>query len=156
VDEYVRAGGRLAVEAAGAFVVEGKINGGNQWRRPLKTFAIRLREQAATHLGRSAVETAGDLAAMTRRCALGSLAGVNLLALPAAFGEQRDDIRDRQGKLIGTIVHRRDGVREARNRQWRLLGTYNPKSNETRDRLGKLLTKGDSLPALLFREVPGR
>ena len=109
------------MEAAGALVVEGKINGGNQRWRPLKTIAIRLREQAATDLGRSAVETVGDQAAMTRRCALGSLAGVNLLAFPAAFGEQRDEIRDRQGKLIGTIVHRRDGVREARNRQWRLV-----------------------------------
>ena len=40
-------------------------------------------------------------------------------------------------------------MREARDRQWRLLGTYNPKSNETRDRVGKLLTRGDSLSALV-------
>jgi hypothetical protein len=67
-----------------------------------------------------------------------------------AYGQKRDEIRDRQGRLIGKIVHRRDGVREARDRQWRLLGTYNPKSNETRDRLGQLLTKGDSLSALIL------
>jgi hypothetical protein len=47
-------------------------------------------------------------------------------------------------------------VREARDRQWRLLGTYNPKANETRDRLGKLLTKGDSLSSLLISENPKR
>ena len=87
--------------------------------------------------------------AMTRRHVLASLAGVNLLALSPTFAEQRNEIRDRQGKLIGTIVHRRNGIGEARDRQWRLLGTYNPKSNETRDRLGKLLTKGDTLSALL-------
>ncbi len=86
---------------------------------------------------------------MTRRYALGCIAGMNLLAPSSAFGGQRDEIRDRQGKLIGTIVHRRDGLREARDRQWRLLGTYNPKSNETRDRIGKLLTKGDSLSAVI-------
>lgn len=86
---------------------------------------------------------------MTRRYAIGSLAGMSLLALSPAFGERRDEIRDRQGRLIGTILRRRDGVREARDRQWRLLGTFNPKSNETRDRLGKLLTKGDSLSALI-------
>lgn len=86
---------------------------------------------------------------MTRRYALGPLAGMNLLALSPAFGERRDEIRDRQGRLIGTVVHRRDGVREARDRQWRLLGAYNPKTNETRNRLGKLLTKGDSLSALV-------
>ena len=89
---------------------------------------------------------------MTRRSIFSSFISAVMLAGSIAHGQQRDEIRDRQGKLIGTIVHRRDGAREARERQWRLLGTYKPKSNETRDRLGKLLTKGDSLSSLLFNE----
>jgi hypothetical protein len=54
------------------------------------------------------------------------------------------------------MIQRRDGAREARDRQWRLLRTYNPKSNETRDRLGKLLTKGDSLASLRYEAKPNR
>jgi len=93
---------------------------------------------------------------MNRPCALGSLALLCLLTQPPAFGQQRDDLRDRQGRLIGSIVHQRNGVREARDRQWRLLGNYNPKTNETRDRLGRLLTRGDSLAALLVSSGSGR
>ncbi len=91
---------------------------------------------------------------MTRRTIFISFSAGIMLAGSIAHGQKRDEIRDRQGRLIGTIVHRKDGVREARDRRWRLLGTYNPKSNETRDRLGKLLAKGDSLSALFFQEVP--
>lgn len=88
---------------------------------------------------------------MIRRYMLGMSATVALflLSLPVC-GQKRDEIRDRQGRLIGTILHRSDGAREVRNRQFRLFGTYNPKRNETRDRLGRLLTKGDSLSALLM------
>lgn len=93
---------------------------------------------------------------MTRRTTFISFAAGIMLATSIAYGQKRDEIRDRQGRLIGTIVHRRDGVREARDRQWRLLGTYNPKSNETRDRLGRMLTKGDSLSYILFNENPKR
>jgi hypothetical protein len=91
---------------------------------------------------------------MTRRALFTSFISGGMLAGSISNGQKRDEIRDRQGRLIGTIVHRRDGVREARDRQWRLLGTYNPKSNETRDLLGKLLTRGDSLSSLLFNENP--
>jgi hypothetical protein len=90
---------------------------------------------------------------MTRRTIVGSFVTAVMLAGSVAYGQKRDEIRDRQGRLIGTIVTRRDGVREARDRQWRLLGTFNPKSNETRDRLGKLLTRGDTLSALLVSQV---
>jgi len=93
---------------------------------------------------------------MTRRKLFSSLLTAIMLTGSMAYGQKRDEIRDRQGRLIGTIIYRRDGVREARDRQWRLLGTYNPKSNETRDRLGKLLTKGDTLSVLLFNENPRR
>lgn len=89
---------------------------------------------------------------MTRRTILGNFLSAVMLAGSVAHGQKRAEIRDRQGRLIGTIVRRRDGVREARDRQWRLLGTYSPKTNETRDRLGRLLTKGDTLTSLLFSE----
>jgi len=68
---------------------------------------------------------------MTRRTIFSAFAAAILLAGTSAYGQRRDEIRDRQGRLIGTNVHRGDGEREAR------------------DRLGQWLTKGDSLSALL-------
>jgi hypothetical protein len=53
---------------------------------------------------------------MTRRTVFGSFISVVMIAGPMVHGQKRDEIRDRQGKLIGTIVHRRDGVRGARDR----------------------------------------
>jgi hypothetical protein len=147
--------GHRVMETGWGRALGGKDRDGNRLHRELKNLAIRLQERAETRGGSGAVEAVGSAAAMTRRYALRPLAGMNLMALPAAWAEQRNEIRDRQGKLIGTIVHRRDGVREARDRQWRLLGTYNPKTNETRDRLGKLLTKGDTLSALVVSAETG-
>jgi len=71
-------------------------------------------------------------------------------------GQQRQEIRDPSHRVIGTITTRKDGVKEARDRQYRLLGTYNPKTNETRDRDYRLVGKGDLLSALLWKPGPAR
>lgn len=95
-------------------------------------------------------------AVMTRRAIFAGFAAGTPVACLMAQGQRRDEIRERTGRLMGTIVERRDGVREMRDRQWRLLGTYHPRSNETRDRVGRLLTKGDSLAALLWGAGSGK
>ncbi len=84
------------------------------------------------------------MAAPTRRTAL-----LGALALQGATGEARVELRDRNGRLLGWTAARPDGVREARDRNGRLLGTYHSRQNETRDRTGQLLYRGDALAALI-------
>ncbi len=59
------------------------------------------------------------------------------------------ELRDRLGHLLGKIRERGDGTMELRDRLGHLLGTYNPRMNVTRDRLGKLVGKGNLLTTLL-------
>ncbi len=71
------------------------------------------------------------------------------LLFPNASAEPRVELRDRAGALLGWTSSRPDGVREARDRLGRLLGAYHPRQNETRDRTGRLLYRGDALAALI-------
>jgi len=73
-----------------------------------------------------------------------------LLALAPASAGPRIELRDRNGALLGWTAARPDGVREARDRAGRLLGSYHPRTNETRDRTGQLLYRGDALAALII------
>jgi hypothetical protein len=57
------------------------------------------------------------------------------------------DIRDNIGRLIGTISERA-GRYEARDAGGRLKGTYDPRRDETRDAVGRLLSRGDTLSRL--------
>jgi hypothetical protein len=96
---------------------------------------------------------------MTRRSILTRFCSAILLASVPLRGQTREEIRDRQGRLLGTIIKQRNGLREARSRQGRLLGTFNPRASETRDPQGRLLTKGDSLSSLVVesaRSGPGK
>lgn len=90
---------------------------------------------------------------MTRRAILVRSIALPLLGVAVAHGQIRREIRDRQGRLLGTVTGQRNGMREARDRQGRLLGSYNPRTDETRDRQGRLLTKGDTLSALILENV---
>lgn len=70
------------------------------------------------------------------------LIGFSLLA------SQRHEIRDPQGRLIGTITC--DSRRcEARNAKMVLKGYYIIKSNETRDAQWRLVARGNVLSSLL-------
>lgn len=73
-----------------------------------------------------------------------------LFALASASAGSRTELRDRTGALLGWIATRPDGVREARDRTGRLVGSYHPRANETRDRTGQLLYRGDALAALII------
>ena len=60
-----------------------------------------------------------------------------------------EDLRDRNGNLLGRITNLSDGRMELRDRNGNLKGYYTPKSNETRDRNGNLVARGNMLVTLL-------
>ena len=51
--------------------------------------------------------------------------------------------------MLGEITVRSDGKHEGRNAGGSLRGTYDPKSNETRDSGGRLVGKGNLLASLI-------
>ena len=58
------------------------------------------------------------------------------------------ELRDATGRLIGKI--KPSGSKyEGRDAIGRLKGTYDPKSNETRDSSGRLVGKGNLLSSLI-------
>ena len=59
------------------------------------------------------------------------------------------EIKNRYGELLGYIKDESDGRKMATTRQGIILGFYNPKTNETRDRMSNLLAKGDILSSLI-------
>ncbi|MBU2101793.1 MAG: hypothetical protein KKF80_00205 [Candidatus Omnitrophica bacterium] len=60
------------------------------------------------------------------------------------------EIKNRYGELLGYIKDESDGRKMATTRQGIILGFYNPKTNETRDRQSNLLAKGDILSSLVI------
>ena len=58
-------------------------------------------------------------------------------------------IKDKNGIILGTIAVKFDGIHELRNHSGTIKGTYNPKTNETRDTSGRILAKGNILAGLL-------
>ena len=59
------------------------------------------------------------------------------------------DLRDEKGRLLGKIKELSSGKHEARNAKGSFCGTYDPKTNETRDARGRLVGKGDHLARLI-------
>lgn len=59
------------------------------------------------------------------------------------------ELRDNRGHRIGVINKLSSGKLEARNAKGVACGTYDPKSNETRDSRGRLVGKGDLLASLV-------
>ena len=59
------------------------------------------------------------------------------------------ELRDPVGKLLGRIKTRADGKMEGRDAIGRLKGTYDPKTNETRDPVGRIVGKGNFLSKLI-------
>lgn len=58
-------------------------------------------------------------------------------------------LKDKQNKTIGRIRTLSDGRLEIRDPQNLAKGTYNPKTNETRDRQNRVVGKGNLLVTLL-------
>jgi len=63
-------------------------------------------------------------------------------------------LRDRRGRQIGTIKQLSNGKMEAHDVTGRVKGTFNPKTNETRDSSGRLVGRGNRLSILVTG--PGR
>ena len=59
------------------------------------------------------------------------------------------DLRDKNGYLVGRIRTQYDGVLEVRDKYGLLKGRYDPAKNETRDSNGNLFARGNMLAALL-------
>ena len=59
-----------------------------------------------------------------------------------------ENLRDRNGHLLGWIKEV-NGNYELRDASGRLLGRYNPKTNVTIDRSGRLVGRGNLLAALI-------
>ncbi len=59
------------------------------------------------------------------------------------------ELRDGDGRLIGRIKTLNGGKQEIRNDRGTLLGTYDPKVNETRNDRGQSIGKGNLLTMLL-------
>ena len=58
-------------------------------------------------------------------------------------------IRDKMNRLLATIKTLSSGKQEIRSPMNKLLGTYDPKSNETRDPMNRLVAKGNALTSLI-------
>lgn len=61
----------------------------------------------------------------------------------------KHQIRDRNGKLVATIDTLSSGVLEIRDASFKLLGKFDPRTNETRDANYRLISKGNTLTSLI-------
>jgi hypothetical protein len=61
----------------------------------------------------------------------------------------RQQLRDSNGRTIGTITTTSNGRFEGRDANGRLKGTYDPKWDQTRDSNGRVVGKGNKLTALI-------
>ncbi len=61
-----------------------------------------------------------------------------------------EEIRDARNRLAGTLHTRGDCTVEARDHAGRLPGRYNPRSHQTRDAQGRLVSTANTLPVLIW------
>lgn len=59
------------------------------------------------------------------------------------------ELRDSNGRFLGTITEINNGTLELRDNTGRFKGTYDPKTNETRDNTGRFVGTGNLLTTLL-------
>ena len=60
------------------------------------------------------------------------------------------ELRDRSNRLLGTIRKLGNGTLEGRDASNRLKGTYDPRTDETRDPSNRLAGKGNTLSVLIL------
>jgi hypothetical protein len=60
------------------------------------------------------------------------------------------EIRDRTGRLLGKIRQISGGRLEGRDSLGRLKGTYDPRTNQTRDSIGRLVANGNVLSNVIL------
>lgn len=59
------------------------------------------------------------------------------------------ELRDSSNRLLGSITTQSSGKMELRDSSNRFKGTYDPKTNETRDDSNRFIGKGNLLTTLL-------
>lgn len=67
----------------------------------------------------------------------------------------KQELRDSNGRPIGTITTVANGKQEGRDANGRLKGSYDPKTNHTRDSNGRVVGKGNMLAALVTSSLFG-
>lgn len=72
-------------------------------------------------------------------------------ALDAMCLLERSELRDDKGRLVGIMLARPNGDIVLRDKSHLYMGAFNARRNETRDRRGKLVGKGNVL-AMLIKE----
>lgn len=72
-----------------------------------------------------------------------------MLKLIDILFEKQDNIRNKSGRIIGSIMTQSNGRQVFRDRTGKLLGTYEPQSNITRDYTGKVVGRGNILAFLI-------
>lgn len=61
----------------------------------------------------------------------------------------RQELRNRLGRPLGWLDNRGDRI-EGRDRLGRLVGWYSSREDQTRDRLGRIVGRGNLLSALIL------
>lgn len=61
----------------------------------------------------------------------------------------RQQLRDSSNRPIGTITTTTSGKLEGRDANGRLKGTYDPKTDQTRDSSGRVVGRGNVLAAVV-------
>ena len=61
----------------------------------------------------------------------------------------KQELRDSNGRPIGSITIVANGKQEGRDANGRLKGSFDPKTNQTRDSSGRLVGKGNVLAAII-------
>ena len=61
----------------------------------------------------------------------------------------RQELRDSNGRSVGSIITTSNGKQEGRDANGRLKGSYDPKTDQTRDSNGRPVGKGNMLAALI-------
>ena len=60
----------------------------------------------------------------------------------------RQEIKDNIGRILGTIEDR-GNIIEAKDNIGRILGTYDKRTNETKDIMGRVMTRGNTLSSFI-------
>ena len=63
----------------------------------------------------------------------------------------RENIHDFYGRIIGSLERLQNGDVKARDKHGRILGTYVKDLNLTKDMYGRIVSRGDTTSALIWR-----
>ncbi len=89
---------------------------------------------------------------IARTLAACAIAGLILIAVPASSRAQSDTtqvLKDRQGRILGSIMVRGDSRQQATDYRGYPVGSYDPRTNRSFDETGKVVGYGNLLSGLI-------